>query len=222
LASGRAEKTGPGHEAEGEPGWLQETPEMRVAGGKGEAEVSAGSSPVFRADDQLKFIRMIREKLTPEIRDQLVVEISSLASVLEVEERRKRLEERISDPGYCLEKIEEFLFPDQPELWEKVKPLIRPEEWRAIVLAREEGKSLPDTEKLERSRGVIREALKLKAEIEEEINYTPHELLPAGGKGHSQAIKKMLAGADDMLNFALKSISEILEETDPARVAGQP
>ena len=173
----------------------------------------------FSADDKLKIIRMVREKLVPQIRDQMIAEISELAQRLKEAEEKKRREELLEDPDYCLEKIREFLFPDQPGLWEKVRPLIRSHEWSAIVQAQVD-RSLLDAEKLERARGVIREALMIKAEIEEEINYSPKGREPEGAKDRVRAIKNMLAGADEVVDFALKSISEILREAEPAVVSG--
>lgn len=182
--------------------------------------LAAAPGPESRVVDRPEFIRRVGEGQVPEVGDTLLAQTAEMARDLQEQERIKRLEELARDPRYCLEKIGEFIFPDQPDLWKKVAPLVEPDEWASVVLALEEETSPLHEEKLARSRGIIREALELKAEILEEAGYTPRNM-DAGGEQHSRTVKKVLAGADEFLDFTLKSICDILGEADPAEAAGQ-
>lgn len=164
------------------------------------------SGPGFGPDQQLKIIRRIREKLIPSIRDQVIEEITAFKAAQEEREKREIIEQKLADPDYCLEKIREFLFPDQPGLWEKVKPFIEPEQWKAIVIAQDS--ELASRQKLNRSRDMIREALKLKAEIGEEIHDAGEGEYPAPRQ--ARAVRDMLTSTEGIIDYALNSISQIL------------
>lgn len=184
-----------------------------------ECRAEPAAAPVrLAAEDQLQIIRRIREALIPRLRDQFVSDLSTLARLRQEKEQRELRKKRLADPEYCLDRIRAFLFPDQPELWTKVKPLIRPEEWRPLVLLGEEGAEIQNQEKLARARSVIREALKLKAEIVEEVNYQPSSAETVAAKTRRQNLKKALSGADQLLDFALKNISEIISDLAPAPI----
>jgi len=157
------------------------------------------------ADTHLGIIRNVRQRLIPEIRKQIVEDLAGIARRRQEEEERQRLRECLSDSDYCLERIREFLFPEQPSAWSKVRKFIDPTEWSVIVLAQENAGEVIDSEELSRSRKVIREALSIKAEINDEIGAGQNSRGPSG-------VTAMLEGADEVLDFALKSISELLQE----------
>jgi hypothetical protein len=162
------------------------------------------------AEGQLEIIRRLRERLTPRIREQLTAELESLVDKLRAAERENQRERQLADRDFCLEKIREFLFPDQPALWERVKAHVEPGRWRAIVLQLD-AQDPRIGDKLERSRAIIREALQLKAEIEEELGSAPPR-----GVGRGKGVEAALAGADRVLDFALENLAEIVADPGPA------
>jgi hypothetical protein len=167
------------------------------------------------AQDHLDIIRKIRQELAPRIRENLLLDLAALARAQEERERDLRRQAQLADPEYCLEKIREFLFPDQPSLWAKIKPFIAPDDWTPIVRSLEAEAPAELREKLSRSRAVIRDALIIKAEIEEEMNYRPSLKVPGGAKSGGRSIKKTLSGAEQVLDFTLRSISALLEQGPP-------
>lgn len=179
---------------------------------------SADDPPRSRlvAEEQLKIIRRLRQELQLRLREQVLEELSELVRSRQEKEQEEQRRQRLSDPEYCLEKIREFLFPDQPTLWEKVRPLLQVSDWKIIVLLQEEGIPSREQDKLNRARSVIRETLKLKAEIEEEINSVFSEGVPGRVPLRLQNLGKVLAGADQLLDFALKNLTEILSDLAPA------
>ncbi|HUT55144.1 MAG TPA: hypothetical protein VM658_17275 [bacterium] len=173
------------------------------------------AAPGISAQVQLEIIKKIRSELEPRIRASLAADLEALARLKEQRERESRLEARLADTDYCLEKIRAFLFADQPALWNKVKPFIIPEQWNVIVRFLETGGPEIDAEKIERTRGVIRDALIIKAEIEEEINYTPAIKGIEAARQGARSIHKTLTGAEQVLDFALQSIVSMLNQSAP-------
>jgi hypothetical protein len=222
LAQGR----GPASPVAGEaPGDIEqifgieffENMQDKVPPGSGPARGRIDPGPTlpagYGAEAQLQVIRQIREELAPRIQKQLIEDLERLTGILEEEARAKRIEDMLSDPEYCMERLREFLFPDQPVLWEKVKPLIDAAQWKIMVRILSGEEPSVGADKLDSSRALIREALMIKAEIEEEKHYVPAATSTSTGQSRAHAINKVLAGAEEMLDFALKSISGIIEET---------
>ncbi len=160
----------------------------------------------LKVEDHLEVIRKIREQLASRIREQVAEELTQLERKSREEKRKQAMHERLQDREWCLEKIRGFLFPEQPKLWERVKPHVRTDQWRAIVLA-QEGEVEGNRERLERARKVIREALTLKADIDEEAGF---QSPPGSTEVRAGAIHGMLGEADRMIDFALESIAETL------------
>jgi hypothetical protein len=180
------------------------------------AEASAGVvRPALRAEDQLKLIKIIREKLGPRIREQVVSEFEIIARAEKDKERKEQRARRLADPDYCLGRLQAWLFPDQPKLWDRVCALIELEQWAPVVRLLEDDATVLDRERLSRSRPVMRETLKLKSDIESELTGLPPEPDAAKAERRLAGVKKMLTGADEILNFTLRSISAILETDDP-------
>ena len=155
------------------------------------------------ADDQLLIIRRLRERLAPALREQFARELTDLAASLRQKESEQERERRLSDPEYCREQVRLYFFPDQPALWERVKPMVDPARWRELVRGLSRGDYNRD--RLARSRPVVREALILKAEIESEMGSAPPR-----GVTRPRALAEALAGADRALDFALDSLSETI------------
>ncbi len=188
-------------------------PPAALAGAAAEAKAPAPAG--LGAKVQLEIIKKIRSELEPRLRASLAAELEALARAKEEREREESLEARLADPDYCLEKIRGFLFAEQPALWSKVKPFIAPGQWSAVVRFLETGGPAEYGGQIEATRGVIRDALIIKAEIEEEINYTPAiKGIEAAGKG-ARSIRQTLAGAEQVLDFALQSISSLLNQPAP-------
>ena len=61
---------------------------------------------------------------------------------------------------------------------------------------------------------MIRDALIIKAEIEEEINYRP-AAPGSAARRESRFIHQTLTGAEQVLDFALSSLSALLEQPAP-------
>ncbi|MFO8058181.1 MAG: hypothetical protein R6V10_12870 [bacterium] len=174
-------------------------------------KLDRSSSVGLGVDAHLEIIKRLRSELTVSIKEELISELGSLARAKEEKDRRETLRQRLSDPDYCLERIRDFLYPDRPALFDKVRHLINPPEWQTLVLAWEQG-SLAMTEEMERALSIIREALQTKAEIEK-----------AGYPASSRAIQGVLVEADRMLDFSLQSISSVLKEKVPRPItAGLP
>lgn len=155
------------------------------------------------ADDQLLIIRRLRERLAPALREQFARELTALAHSLREQESEKERERRMSDPEWCREQVRQYFFPDQPALWERVKPHVDPKRWGDLVRALSRGNY--DADRLARSRPVVREALMLKAEIESEMGSAPPRGVP-----RPRALAEALTGADRALDFALDSLSAMI------------
>jgi hypothetical protein len=218
--------------SEPEPDPMQEPHEVAftAAGGPGEAEtpsapVAAGTGcssppaapesesrpPLLSAEEQLALIRSIREKLGPQLREQLMADLAALARAQAERTRQQESERRLQDPDYCLARLRDYLFADQPALWDKIKPIIKIDDWRPVVRLLSEDPPELDRQRLDGSRPVLRETLRLKADIEEELAGMSEGPASPGQPG----IKTMLAGADQVLTFTLTNIAQILEAGDP-------
>jgi hypothetical protein len=167
-------------------------------------------------DDHLELIKRIRSELSASIKEELLADLTRLARIQEEKERREVLKERLSDPEYCLSRIGEFLFPGESEVFERVKHLINPLEWQPLILAREED-PLPVTDELARVKSVIREALQIKADIEQTASSVPYHESAAGREG-ARSLQGVLGEADKILDYSLQSISALLRDKIPRPV----
>ncbi len=167
-------------------------------------------------EDHLQLIKQIRNELSASIKEELLADLSRLARLQEEKDRREVLKQRLSDPEYCLSRIGEFLFPGETETFERVKHLINPGEWQPLILAREED-SLPFTDELARVKSVIREALQIKADIEQTASSPSYHHSTAGREG-SRSLQGVLGEADKLLDYSLQSISALLRDKIPRPV----
>ncbi len=191
--------------------------ELFQAGGGWENPGSAVScSAGLDVEEHLALIKRIRSELISSVKEEVLSELSRLARLQEDKERRELLKDRLADPDYCLERIGEFLFPDEPHVFEKVKHLISPSEWQPLVLAREL-QSLPATEGLHRARSVIREALQVKADIEQTA-FSDDVRQSQAARERVESLQGVLAEADRILDYSLQSISTLLDEKVPRPV----
>lgn len=168
----------------------------------------------LRAEEQLTLIRRIREELTPALRAKWSADLTAMLELEEKRLARERLKARLQDPEYCLTRLRAFLFPEQPSLWDKVRPLIQPEKWRPIVLALEDESGL-DHKELDRARSLFREALRIKAEIDEEMAAPARLHQAPRGKAQIKSIHQALSGAEEILDYALSSATRLFEEMIP-------
>ncbi len=156
--------------------------------------------------DQLAIIKALRERLSPSIREKVISEFTALARAREEEDRKRQLEEMLDDRDFCLDQIRAFLFPDQPALWKKIEPLVDFAQWRDVIRLLSENEKADELDWLTRQRSIMREALRLKAEIGAELGIEPNR------QGPRPAMSNALTGADEMLDFVLKNVSDIISD----------
>jgi len=174
----------------------------------GEVQPPRGLS--LSAEDHLAVIRRIREELSRRIKNELAAELEDLAESSRELERKNRMRSCMNDPRQCLEKIKNFLFPDQPGTWELVARFVDPAAWAPLALAADREFGEYEAEKIERARKIIRDALVLKAEIEKEL-----ELFHQHGGKRLASTAGVLSEAEAVLDVALESIAGLLKQSAP-------
>jgi len=140
----------------------------------------------------------LRAELLPQIQEEARTQAARAAAAAAARE-----------PEYYLNLVRDFLFPEHPEIWEKARHYLNPEEWELIIAAGERRQDL-NQDQLERIREVMRESLLLKIEVEKEIQAGSG---PAGPRprAEEEALRRLLLSADEILDQALNKLTGLLK-----------